>query len=180
MKIHKSKYRPIDVPLAREWFTPDFDNGLLIWKQGRLAGQVAGTVAQHGYIVVDWLGKKHYAHRVLMAMYENNNIANKVVDHLNYKKNDNRISNLNLTTQRDNLLRKRTTGKTVLRYRGIEKKTNKKETYYLARFCYCGHIHYGTKQKTQRAAYRQHLDLFAKYAGVVNMCPKMQRDYWRL
>lgn len=151
--------------------------GELTWLVGRNKGQVAGTVNGCGYRIIEWKGKKVYAHRVVATLWTRQDLTGWVVDHLDYNRLNNCPTNLRVVTQRENLLRKRGSGRQTLRYRGIEKRLYSFGWRYRAVLVVNGRKLYSKPQRTQKAAYKKHLQLFAKHNGVDNMCPKMLADY---
>ena len=65
------------------------------------AGQVAGSVGHHGYIVIRIEGKLYLAHR-LAWLYCSGNFPQHGIDHINRVTNDNRLSNLRPANQLEN------------------------------------------------------------------------------
>lgn len=151
--------------------------GKMFWKVGKFAGQEAGTINGCGYRIIDWKGKKFYAHRLAAVLLTGADISGKVVDHVNYDRADNRPKNLRIVSQRENLLRKRSSGRQSLRYRGIERRLYSFGWRYRAVLVVNGKKLYSKPQMTQKAAYQKHLQLFARHNGTENMCPQMLEDY---
>ncbi len=56
-----------------------------------------------GYVRFKLNGKLKFAHRVIWEMFNGKIPEGKVIDHINGIKDDNRIENLRLTTQRQNV-----------------------------------------------------------------------------
>jgi hypothetical protein len=71
------------------------------------AGEPAGVVSQHGYIVFQIDGKKIYAHRAVW-LYMFGEWPDKEIDHINRNRQDNRLVNLRLASR---LLNAQNTGK---------------------------------------------------------------------
>lgn len=110
----------------------DDTSGSLIWKSKkgsghktwntRFAGKIAGTIANHGYRVINLSGKKLYAHRIAFEMQTG--IKPKgCIDHINGNKDDNRISNLREVSHQENnqnqpLRTNNKSGVCGVRYRG--------------------------------------------------------------
>ena len=79
----------------KEKLNYDRDSGMFIWKVrsgSAVAGKVAGSI-NHGYVEIRLDGKKYMAHR-LAWLYEYGSFPEKHIDHINRKKDDNRIENL--------------------------------------------------------------------------------------
>lgn len=73
------------------------------WWNSRFAGKEAFTTPQtHGHLQGDVFGVKLKAHRVIMAMV-NNNWPEQGVDHINGNPSDNRICNLRLASHLQNM-----------------------------------------------------------------------------
>jgi hypothetical protein len=82
---------------AASLFEYDPMTGVIRWRywpggRGRANG-VAGTVDRDGYIVIRHLGKGYKAHRIAWLL-THGVWPSGVIDHINGKKSDNRISNL--------------------------------------------------------------------------------------
>ena len=114
------------------------DTGILYWRQrslrffggvrpahsraawnGRFADKpINGTESEHGYIRIYVLREPHFAHRVAWAAFYGE-WPTQGIDHINREKQDNRITNLRLCNQSQNmfntgLFRHNTSG-----YRGV-------------------------------------------------------------
>lgn len=167
-------FKKIDTNAFKKDYKFDLIAGTLTPKQKRTK---VAYLNKRGYWVLQRQGVKYYVHRVLAQLASKKDISNFVVDHLNYDTTDNRIENLRLTTQRNNVIRKRTTGKRKLRYRGIVKKNYTYGVRYLGKVTVNGKAMYSPAQKTQKAAYVKHLQMFCRYNGIENLPPKMLKDY---
>ena len=99
------KHGEISVSRLLEVFDYDKDSGLFTWKinrtKGVKAGQVAGTCNWAGYISLQVDGVKMLAHRAALAM--SGFAINGLVDHKNGIRNDNKLSNLRVVTNSENL-----------------------------------------------------------------------------
>lgn len=85
----------------------DPETGVFTWKvnhgnQYMNAGRVAGHIRAKGYIGIGVDGKSYAAHR-LAWMYVHGELPTIGIDHINRKKNDNRLINLRLASQSENL-----------------------------------------------------------------------------
>lgn len=173
--------KKIDRNRMQKLFYYDAATGELTWKKGKFTGKVAGATNSLGYIVVDINGSKYYAHRIIAQLHSKKCIRKKVVDHKNYKKDDNRIDNLQVTTQSVNLLRKRSSGRVkVCNYRGIERRVYPWGSKYRAVLAVKGHKMYGSLVSDEKVAYNKYLQLFAAHHGLDKMCPKMLQDYLKI
>jgi hypothetical protein len=81
-----------------------YKDGILIWKNSRPkinAGSIAGTINDNGYIIVG-LNRKRYKAHILIWMLHYGVWPNKLIDHINGIKCDNRIENLREATKSQN------------------------------------------------------------------------------
>ncbi len=85
----------------------DYDalTGIFFWKikvgMRAVIGQPAGSIGQHGYLVIGISGKVYQAHR-LVWLWITGEWPQKDIDHKNLIKNDNRWSNLRLASDKEN------------------------------------------------------------------------------
>lgn len=107
-KAGRTKVFPSEAELAaiaREWLDYDSKTGHLFWKKkGRKAipGARAGTVGTHGYRQVYIGGKSHREHRICWLVV-NGEFPSAELDHINGRKDDNRMENLRVVTRAENL-----------------------------------------------------------------------------
>lgn len=86
----------------------EYRDGNLYWKTKthpsvRIeVGDKAGGLDEDGYTIVCVNYKSYKAHRVIWEMFNGKIPKGKVVDHINNKKSDNRIENLQCITQAEN------------------------------------------------------------------------------
>ena len=85
----------------------DYDRaGLLLWKvrKGKVGkpGKVAGSVNVDGYRRIQFDGNRYMAHRLIWIWHHGPVEDALCVDHINGERNDNRIENLQILTQRQN------------------------------------------------------------------------------
>jgi hypothetical protein len=81
-----------------------YENGNLFWKKsgaGKRTNVPAGGVNSNGYVTIRIEGKAHRAHRLVFMMF--NGFCPKFIDHINGKRNDNRVENLRKATNAENL-----------------------------------------------------------------------------
>ena len=80
------------------------DKGKLIWiknKKKTLIGKQAGYINNYGYRMVEHKGMTAPVHRIIYALHYGEWPKNQI-DHINGKKDDNRIENLRDVTAREN------------------------------------------------------------------------------
>jgi len=171
-------YKLIPVKRLYKDFYYDEDRKTLVWRTGPMKGQAAGTVNGNGYVVVDWLGSKWYLHRLVFAYYNDKDINTLVIDHMDFCRTNNDITNLRAVSFRENIIRCRNSSRQTLSYRGIEKRnTLKKGVLFRASLMVNGVRHRTKWYKDMRKAYNKYLQLFAKLNGVENMSPTLLNDY---
>lgn len=93
----------------RECYTYDPDSGKVFWKvktrktkAGDEAGFSRGTM-ENDYLCAFLDNKKYYLHRLCWFLhYGFHPPKGEMIDHINQKKNDNRLSNLRLASKKDN------------------------------------------------------------------------------
>ena len=103
------KAKPRRLPpraLLHEKFEYDFDTGVLIWKEGNRKGKEAGYQTKQGYKIVGLKIKgrrvEFKQHRIIYYMFTGDPLTNKVVDHIDGDKANNRLNNLRAVTHREN------------------------------------------------------------------------------
>jgi len=99
------------IELLNELLEYNPDTGVLRWKVSRgghiRAGKVAGGKEGSGYIHIMIMKKAYKAHRVIWKMvYGNDPDVDKVIDHINQVRDDNRICNLRCVSPSENILNK--------------------------------------------------------------------------
>jgi hypothetical protein len=86
-------------------FTVDFDTGNLYWNNpiGRKVkrGDLINSKHNGGYIAVRYKNKAYLVHRII-AIMAGFDITNMEIDHINHKRDDNRLSNLRVVERIDN------------------------------------------------------------------------------
>jgi hypothetical protein len=97
---------PLTSEQFRELLDYDPDTGLLTWREWRgsaRAGAVAGYKNADGYIKFLVRGRTHLSHRIIWSMVYG--VWPKLpLDHINRVRDDNRLSNLRLATQAQNMM----------------------------------------------------------------------------
>lgn len=133
-KQFNMRYKPLP-PLEelREYLDYNPDTGIFTWKkirprQNPMLGQVAGSIHNEGYISIEFKGSAYLAHRLAYYMYYGIDPLEKLVDHKDEPKTNNKINNLRLATvsqngmNRVNLASNNTSGCTGVSWNAKEKK----------------------------------------------------------
>lgn len=101
----------------------DPETGIFKWKIKKsyfaVPGQIAGCLNNFGYVRIG-IGKKSYmAHRLAWLWYYGE-WPKKLIDHINHKKDDNRICNLRDATPSQNTLHTKKHRNTTSKIRGVD------------------------------------------------------------
>ena len=93
---------------------------------GRLGNAVAGCLNEYGYSRLQVNGKGYYSHRVIWCLLTGE-FPPEEIDHINHKRNDNRMSNLRIVTHQENQKNRKmrndnTSGKTGLSWHKRDEK----------------------------------------------------------
>lgn len=103
-----------------EHLTYDKEAGKFTWVKPTTnsikVGDIAGTYHRDGYIKICIHGKIYAAHRLVWFM-ENGSFPDGDIDHINCKKDDNRISNLRVVSKSENQMNQ---GVTVRNKSGVK------------------------------------------------------------
>ncbi len=98
--------KPIDVAAIKDRLAYDPHSGLLTWKtcfHESKVGTVAGTTDKKGYIVVKIDGRRYFAARLAWIIYYGKDIdPDKVIDHIDRQRSNNKITNLRMVTHSEN------------------------------------------------------------------------------
>lgn len=104
--IHDGKKLPPRDELLRLF---EYDNGNLIWRIGRCAGQVAGCKmndrAEYRVVIIG--SERYFLHRLIWAYHYGDIPSGVVMDHINNDSGDNRLENLQLATVQENSRKKK-------------------------------------------------------------------------
>lgn len=113
-----------------------YQDGKLVWKYDpekskswntSWAGKEAGTVRKDGYVTVQFLGKRTYAHRLIFCYFNEVDIENLDIDHINGNHSDNNIENLRCVDRCGNLQNQKLLSKNTTGFKNVhfDKKSNK-------------------------------------------------------
>lgn len=113
---------------AKRLFKYDTQSGDLIWVQPKdkrhpgkcVIGSIVGGDDGHGYRVCALLGHKFKVHQVVWMICKNE-IPKFPIDHINHNRRDNRIENLRLATDQQNLFNIKTS---LNEYSGVRTSKN--------------------------------------------------------
>ena len=104
-KTKKPKHKKLpNLAYLRNTYTYDSLKGQLFFKDDfDIPTKLAGYLNKNGYWSITIKGQSYKLHRILFYMFHGRDPANKVIDHINGDKGDNRILNLRAVTNRQNL-----------------------------------------------------------------------------
>lgn len=112
-------------PLAelREWLRYDAETGFFYWiktQNGKTnAGSPAGTICEKGYVKINYNKRPMLAHRLAWLFACGEDPGPMQIDHINCDRADNRICNLRLATNANNMQNTRKRGGTTSQYKGV-------------------------------------------------------------
>lgn len=113
-----------------------YKNGHLYWRKGhqiggeRIAGVKAGTVLNTGYVAIYINQVPYQAHRLIWILHKKGDVASRL-DHRNRNRRDNRLSNLRLATNSQNITNQ-TGGNGQTKYKGVYIISNRKKKFWAA------------------------------------------------
>lgn len=129
--------KTLPIAFLRECLEYHPDTGELIWKHrprahfksergyrqtnGKLAGKAAGTINHvTGYILVNFRGDMHPAHRLILAMETGERPDH--VDHIDGNRSNNRLENLRSCTKGENLCNRGKQSNNTSGFKGVSRK----------------------------------------------------------
>jgi hypothetical protein len=121
---------PHDYKTISSYFNYNPDTGIITWKIKRSnrkpIGSIAGVVDSNGYRRIKVTPKLYLAHRIAWLLYYKQ-WPDKIVDHINMNVDDNRICNLRIATNSQNMMnaskyKSNSTGFKGVHYRSREKR----------------------------------------------------------
>ncbi len=133
------------------------ETGDLLWKVKNnrriVIGSRAGTINDHGYIVIRLNGLRYRAHR-LVWLYVNKTWPTNDIDHINGQRDDNRIENLRDVTTAENIQHQTAAQKTnKTKLLGVSKRKHG----FIARICTNGVIKHLGSFKTPEEAHQAYI-----------------------
>ncbi len=100
-------------------------------------GDVVGWKTSHGYRCTKIKGKSYLLHRIAW-LYTYGNLPEETIDHINRRRDDNRISNLRICKFEENLQNKSFYKNNTSGFKGVAKKRNR----YVAQITALGKVHH--------------------------------------
>ena len=100
----------------------DAETGIFTWSSTMTGnakkGSVAGNILNNGYIRISVFGKRYLAHHLAWA-YCYGKLPTENMDHINGNKGDNRICNLRLASQSQNMMNQGLRSDNTSGYKGV-------------------------------------------------------------
>jgi hypothetical protein len=155
----------------------DPETGLFVWLKNTTTrnqkGTVVGSLNSSGYIQTSIFGKAYYVHR-LVWLYVYGYFPEKDIDHVNQKKNDNRLVNLRESSRSCNM---RNTGNMATNISGVRGVSwDKKGRKWAARICinYTSTYIYKHKDFGEAVCHRLAAEQCVGWAGCDSSSPAFQ------
>lgn len=147
----------------------DKDTGVVVWLDGKKAGQEIVNLSNEGYRRLKILGKNYYLHRVCWFLHHKE-WPTGYLDHVNGDKADNRLKNLRLASSSQNSANRILAVNNSTGYKGVvyRKEFNK----YLARVGANPRIivgYFETAEDAARAYNKAAKELYGDYARLNNV-----------
>jgi hypothetical protein len=98
------------------------ETGLLFWKvniSNKKAGNIAGSINNHGYCVIRYKYRCYMAHRIIWEMCTGPVPDNVPIDHRDRNRSNNRIKNLRIATQSQNNMNSSLRDDSTSGYKGV-------------------------------------------------------------
>ena len=111
----KTKYLKLpSLNMLKQYLDYNPDTGVFTCIKSRSnkvkVGDVIGNLEPSGYVRISFFGKDYYAHRIAWLFHHGVDPGDKLIDHKNGNRSDNKISNLRLATNQQNLWNQRPKG----------------------------------------------------------------------
>jgi hypothetical protein len=95
-------------------------------------GQIAGSIQKIGYVIIGVNGIRYYAHR-LACLYMTGEFPNKVIDHKDENKSNNKWENLRQCSQSQNMLNRGRQLNNKSGFKGVHEDARKVKTRWIAK-----------------------------------------------
>lgn len=148
----------------RDAFSYDASTGILRWRTGRLSGRIAGTIREDGYVIIKFMRRKFYGHRIAWLVYYGD-WPSLDIDHINGNRSDNRISNIREVSVAQNHWNSKKYKNNTTGFRGVYLHNSGK---WCAEIWWHGHKKYlglfATKEEASTAHEKARGNLYGKYS----------------
>jgi hypothetical protein len=148
----------------RQRLSYDPDTGEFTWiipPRGRSVGAIAGRTAKDDYSQIQVDGRRYQAHR-LAWLYVHGTFPEKIMDHIDGDRSNNRINNLRPATNSQNGANERMKSQNTSGYKGVSWFLNK---WWKAQISYRGKVIYLGHFDCPKEAHAAYMAAARKYHG---------------